>query len=98
MKRPGCLWGISPQLNPVEAKLAGEWNTSRIVQNKGKIEFYLNGKLTAQEDLTSLDWRNKVASSRFKDAAGYGKATQGKIALQNWYFESWFRNMKIRPL
>ena len=98
LKRAGCLWGISPQLNQVEAKPTGQWNTSKIVQREGKIEFYLNGKLTAQEDLTSSDWRNKVAGSRFKDASGFGKATQGKIALQNWYFESWFRNMKIRQL
>ncbi|MEM9361316.1 MAG: DUF1080 domain-containing protein [Bacteroidota bacterium] len=98
MKRPGCLWGISPQLNPAEAKVNGKWNTSRIVQQNGKIEFYLNGKLTAKEDFTSTEWRDKVASSNFKDAVDFGKATRGKIALQNWYFNSWFRNIKIREL
>ncbi|MEO0901490.1 MAG: DUF1080 domain-containing protein [Bacteroidota bacterium] len=98
LKRPGCLWGISPQLNPVQAKVVGQWNTSRIVQKNGVIEFYLNGKLTAREDLTSAEWRNKIASSRFKDAEDFGKATRGKIALQNWYFSSWFRNIKIREL
>jgi hypothetical protein len=98
MKRPGCLWGLSPQLNQVEAKPTGQWNTARIVQQEGKIKFYLNGTLTAEEDLTSIDWTNKVNASGFKDAPGFGKATQGKIALQNWYFEAWFRNMKIREL
>lgn len=98
LKRPGCLWGLSPQVTQVEAKPTGQWNTARIVQKSGKLQFYLNGKLTAEEDLTSSAWRTKVADSRFKDAAGFGKATQGKIALQNWYFESWFRNMKIRQL
>ncbi len=98
LKRPGCLWGLSPQINKVEAKPTGQWNTARIVQQAGKIQFYLNGKLTAEEDLTSPDWRNKIKSSGFKDAPGFGKATHGKIALQNWYFESWFRNMKIREL
>ncbi|MEM7484929.1 MAG: DUF1080 domain-containing protein [Bacteroidota bacterium] len=96
MKRPGCLWGLSPQLNKVEAKATGQWNTTKIIQQNGKIEFYLNGKLTAKEDLTSKDWRDKVAVSGFKDMASFGKATRGKIALQNWYFDSWFRNMKIR--
>ena len=98
MKRPGCLWGVSPQLNTVEAKAFGQWNTTKIVQQDGKIEFYLNGKLTAKEDLTSLEWKDKISNSGFKDALGFGKATRGKIALQNWYFESWFRNMKIREL
>ncbi|PRX54884.1 uncharacterized protein DUF1080 [Flagellimonas meridianipacifica] len=98
LKRPGCLWGISPQLNPAQAKITGQWNTSKIVQNDGKIEFYLNGKLTAKEDLKSREWRDKIANSNFKDAPNFGKATQGKIALQNWYFDSWFRNIKIREL
>lgn len=98
MKRPGCLWGLSPQLNQVEAKPTGQWNTARIVQQEGKIQFYLNGVLTAEEDLTSKDWIAKINASGFKDAPGFGKATKGKIALQNWYFEAWFRNLKIREL
>jgi len=98
LKRPGCLWGLSPQLNPVEAKPIGQWNTTRIIQQDGKIKFYLNGTLTAEEDLTSSDWTRKIVASGFKDRPGFGKATQGKIALQNWYFESWFRNIKIREL
>ena len=93
-----CLWGLSPQINQVEAKKVGQWNTAKIVQQDGKIQFYLNGKLTAQEDLTSNDWKNKVAGSGFKNSPAFGKATHGKIALQNWYFEAWFRNMKIREL
>nr|WP_299339509.1 DUF1080 domain-containing protein [Allomuricauda sp.] len=98
LKRPGCVWGLSPQLNPVEAKATGQWNTTKIVQQDGEIEFYLNGKLTAKEDLTSQDWKKKIAASSFKDVAGFGEATRGKIALQNWYFDAWFRNMKIREL
>ncbi|MEM9647022.1 MAG: DUF1080 domain-containing protein [Bacteroidota bacterium] len=98
LKRPGCLWGLSPQLNVVEANPTGQWNTTKIVQQDGKIEFYLNGKLTAKEDLTSNEWREKIAGSSFKDSPAFGKATKGKIALQNWYFETWFRNMKIREL
>ncbi|MDT0607597.1 3-keto-disaccharide hydrolase [Croceitalea rosinachiae] len=96
LKKAGCLWGVSNQLNPVEVNNTGQWNTTKIVQHNGKIEFYLNGKLTAKEDFTSADWKNKIASSRFKDAVNFGEATKGKIALQNWYFNAWFRNMKIR--
>ena len=98
LKRPGCLWGLSPQLNLVEAKSVGQWNTSKIVQQNGKVEFYLNGKLTAKEDFTSKEWMDKIALSNFKDSPNFGKATQGKIALQNWYFNAWFRNMKIKEL
>lgn len=98
LKRPGTIWGLSPQLNTVEANPVGEWNTSRIIQQDGKIQFYLNGVLTAEEDLNSIAWKNKVANSKFKDAPDFGKTSKGKIAFQNWYFESWFRNVKIREL
>lgn len=98
LKKAGCLWGVSPQLNPVDVNNTGQWNTTKIIQQNGRIEFYLNGKLTAKEDFTSTDWKNKIATSRFKDNPGFAVATKGKIALQNWYFNSWFRNMKIREL
>ena len=98
LKRPGTIWGLSPQLNTVEANPVGQWNTTRIIQQDGKIQFYLNGILTAEEEINSAAWKNKVANSKFKDAPGFGKATQGKIAFQNWYFESWFRNVKIKEL
>ncbi len=98
LKRPGTLWGLSPQLNRVEAKPVGTWNTSRILQKNGKLQFYLNGTLTVEEDLNSKEWQTKLKNSNFKDALDFGKNTQGKIAFQNWYFESWFRNIKIRAL
>lgn len=97
-KRPGCLWGISPQATEVEAKPTGQWNTSRIVQNNGRIEFYLNGRLTAKEDFNSIEWRQKISNSGFADNPDFAQMTKGKIALQNWYFDVWFRNMKIREL
>lgn len=98
LKRAGCLWGISPQQHPAIVNPTNEWNRARIVQKDGKIEFYLNGKRTAQEDFNSPDWQKRLAASRFKDAPSFGMASRGKIALQNWYFNSWFRNMKIREL
>lgn len=97
-KQAGSLWGVSEQLNPAEVKSVGQWNTAKIIQKDGIIEFFLNGTLTAKEDLNSSAWRQKLAKSNFKDNPDFGKATRGKIALQNWYFESWFRNMKIRKL
>lgn len=97
-KRPGCLWGIAPQINTVEAKPTGQWNSAKIIQNNGKIAFYLNGKLTASADLNSPEWQKQLSESNFANNPNFGKATKGKIALQNWYFDAWFRNMKIRSL
>lgn len=95
-KRSGCLYGFSPQKNEAITKSKGEWNHSRIVQRDGKVEFYLNGTLTGEEDFTAEAWKEKVAASRFAAHKAFGAATKGKIALQDWYFEVWFRNIKIR--
>lgn len=98
LKRPGCLWGLYPQTNEAEAHPTGQWNTAKIVQQDGRLQFYLNGIRTADVDLTAPEWSKTVAASNFKDRPAFGKATKGKIALQNWYFESWFRDIKIREL
>ena len=46
LKKAGCLWGVSPQINPTKVNTTGRWNTAKIIQQNGNIEFYLNGKLT----------------------------------------------------
>ncbi|MEZ4810973.1 MAG: DUF1080 domain-containing protein [Allomuricauda sp.] len=97
LKKTGCLYGFSPQKNEAITK-AGQWNQTRIVQHNGKVEFYLNGTLTAEEDFTLPGWKDKIADTHFKDYPEFGQATQGKIALQDWYFEVWFRDIKIREL
>ena len=70
----------------------------RIKQVDGKVEFYLNGVLTAAQNFTVPEWQEKVGSTHFKNYPEFGKTTQGKIALQDWYFEVWFRDIKIRKL
>ena len=97
-KRPGCLYGFSAQTVEVEAQPAGQWNTSRILQKDGVIQFYLNGKLTAEANFNTPEWKQQVAQTHFANYPRFGTATSGKIALQNWYFEVGFRNMKLREL
>jgi formylmethanofuran:tetrahydromethanopterin formyltransferase len=77
------IW-VFPQKNAAVTKPAGEWNESRIKQVNGKIEFYLNGVLTAEQDLTSKEWKDLVAKSNFKYFATFGKTVKGRIALQDW--------------
>jgi hypothetical protein len=48
----------------------------RIKQVNGKIEFYLNGVLTAEQDLTSKEWKDLVAKSNFKYFATFGKTVK----------------------
>lgn len=97
-KRSGCLYGFKPQENPASTKKTGEWNESRIVQENGKLSFYLNGVLTASQDLKSDGWKKMIQESNFKSFPEFGKYTSGHIALQDWMKGISFRNIKIKEL
>lgn len=97
-KRAGCLYGFQPQKDSVGTKPIDEWNQSRIKQTNGKIEFYLNGVLTAQEDFKSQAWQDTVSKSGFSRFPEFGKHTKGHIVLQDWSKGVSFRNIKIKSL
>ncbi|RFS19392.1 DUF1080 domain-containing protein [Chitinophaga silvatica] len=98
MKRSGCLYGFSSQLNPVELKPLEEWNHSVIKQQNGKIEFVLNDVVTARNDFNSDQWKEAVANSNFKAFPEFGKQVKGRIALQDWNKGISFKNIKIRKI
>lgn len=98
MRQAGCLYGLSALKNNAAPKPSGEWNQSRIRQVNGKLTFWLNGTLSAEEDLNSEDWKQRVAASNLGKFPMFGKATRGKIALQNWAKGVSFRNIKIREI
>jgi hypothetical protein len=95
-KWAACLYGFTPQKNLSQPKPAGQWNESRITQENGKITFYLNGVLTAEQDLNSAKWKEMVDNSGFKYFPHFGKNTKGRISLQDWSKGVSFRNIKIR--
>lgn len=85
----------APEATP---KPVGEWNTTRIVVNKGQVEHWLNGKRIVVYKLGSDTWKQEKASGKWKDAPGYGLSGKGHIALQDHGSEAWFRNIKIKEL
>lgn len=97
-KWSACLYGFAPQKNKATLKPFGEWNESNIKQNNGKIEFYLNGVLTAEQDLSADTWKNMISKSNFKYFPLFGKNTSGRIALQEWSKGVAFRNIKVKEL
>ncbi|HVM88242.1 MAG TPA: DUF1080 domain-containing protein [Puia sp.] len=97
-KRSGCMFGFAPQINAVEPKPQGQWNQSEIKQVNGKVEFYLNGVLTAQQDFYSPAWTDMINKTNFVHFPEYGKHTKGHIGLQYWLKGISFRNIKIKEL
>jgi len=94
--RSGCLFSFGPQKTPVKTKPANTWNHSEIKQINGKIQFFLNGTLTTEEDLGSKAWADKIEKSHFKSYPDFGKHLSGHIGLQDWATGISFRNIKIK--
>lgn len=79
-------------------KPAGQWNQARIVSNKSKYEFWLNGTRVVEFTMHTPEWDAMVAASKFKTMPDFGKATKGHIALQDHGDKVWYRNIKIKVL
>lgn len=77
---------------------AGEWNHVRLVVTKGRAELYMNGMHYWTAKIGTDEWAKKVAKSKFKEMAGFAKAAEGHICLQDHGDEVAFRNIKIRKL
>lgn len=93
--------GANYAMNPAptaKPNPAGEWNTARIVVNKGHVEHWLNGKKIVEYEIGSEDWKKNKMNGKWKDADGYAMAKKGYIALQDHGSEAWFKNIKIKPL
>jgi hypothetical protein len=79
--------------NPV-----GQWNTTRIVVNKGQVQHWLNGKKLLDFQMWTDEWKKKKTEGKWKDAPGYGVSKKGHIGLQDHGSEAWFKNLKIKEL
>lgn len=79
-------------------KPALEWNKAKLVQNKGKVEHWLNGEKVVEYDMNTPAWKELIAKSKFKDMPLFGKSMKGHIALQDHGNKVWFRNIKIKLL
>ncbi len=95
-KGAGALYGLAPLKTRVVPNPAGEWNNSRIMQVNGKINFWLNGVMTCEEQIGSERWMSLVANSKAAVFPDFSKSTKGHIGLQDWAKGVSFRNIKIR--
>jgi cytochrome c len=76
----------------------GEWNSTRLVVNRGKVEHWLNGYKVVEYDRNSSAWQEMIANSKFRDMPGFAKSARGHIALQDHSDKVWFKNIRIREL
>jgi hypothetical protein len=77
----------------------GEWNSSRLVVRGSHVEHWLNGKKVVEYDLSSPEWKAKVAASKFSKYPNYGLAAVGYIGIQGDHPGSVaLRHIRIREL
>jgi cytochrome c len=79
-------------------KPAGEWNVAKIIANKAKYEFWLNGTKVVEFTMHTPEWDALVQGSKFKSMPDFGKATKGHLSLQDHGDKVWFRNIKIKEI
>jgi len=79
-------------------KPAGEFNRARIRVKNNRVSHFLNGVKLLEFDLTSNDYAERVAASKFAAYDGFGVRPKGHLALQDHGDDVWFRNIKARDL
>lgn len=87
------LAGSNKKLKPV-----GEWNNSKIIFNKGKVEHWLNGEKILAFEAWTPEWNKLRETGKWKDFPDYGKAATGLIALQDHGNKAYYKNIRIRKL
>jgi hypothetical protein len=90
-----AFYDIKAPIEDKGLKPIGEWNSSKVVVQDGKLEHWLNGKLVAEADALSDDWKQRIAASKFKNKEGFAPG-KGRIMLTDHNDETWFRNIRIQ--
>jgi hypothetical protein len=76
----------------------GEWNTSKIIFDKGHVEHWLNGEKIVEFQAWDESWTKKKKEGKWKDYPDYGSAKKGRIALQDHGNKMYFKDITIREL
>ena len=80
----------------VDPNPAGQWNTARIVSDKGNVEHWLNGRLVLSYNRFSDEFQQAKAKSKFKNVKNFATIDKGFILIQDHGNEAAYRNIKIK--
>jgi len=94
----GSLYEIYPASPDKRPSPLGLWNESMIVCDGNKVEHWLNVVKILEYDRSSVDFKAKIAASKFKDVNGFGTLPEGHLLLQDHGSIIHFRNIKIKEL
>jgi len=94
----GSLYGLYEPVLKAVIEPSGQFNASRIVSHRNRIQHWLNGDLIVSATVGSPDWDARIAESKFSDRHGFARASRGRIMLTDHGSEVWYRNLRLIPL
>ena len=98
LQKTASDYAMYPALAEKNLNPAGEWNSSRIVYTPKQVVYYLNGEEMLSFQPNSEEWKQRKATSKWKDYPDYAKFNKGYIGFQDHGSGLAFRNIKIRKL
>ena len=93
----GSNYAVHPPSADV-TRPVGEWNTSRLLVENGRVEHWMNGIHLLTYRLGDTDWQARVEASKFAPLPRYGRVARGHIAIQDHGDPVRFRNILIREI
>jgi hypothetical protein len=97
-QKTGADYAMNLTNDKKKLKPVGEWNTSKIIFNKGHVEHWLNEEKVVEFEAWTDAWNKEKAEGKWKDFPDYGTAKKGRIALQDHGHKAYFKNIMIREL
>ncbi len=97
-QKAGADYGMYAANDKKKLKAVGDWNSSKIVFDKGHVEYWLNGEKVVEFQAWSDEWNKKKAEGKWKDYPDYGTAKKGRIALQDHGNKAFYKNIMIKEL
>ncbi len=96
-QKAGADYAMNVANEKKKLKPVGEWNTSKIVYNKGSVEHWLNGEkiIAFQRD---ANWETQKKTGKWKTYPDYASKTKGRIGLQDHGNKAYFKDILIKPL
>ncbi|MBP6025002.1 3-keto-disaccharide hydrolase [Ferruginibacter sp.] len=97
-QKTGADYAMNLTNEKKKLKPVGQWNTSKIIFNKGHVEHWLNGEKVVEFQAWDEEWTKKKTEGKWKDYPDYGSAKKGLIALQDHGNKAYFKNIMIKVL
>jgi hypothetical protein len=91
----GALYGLIAPWHD-QRNIANAYHSARVVVRGTLVEHWIDDRQVLGYDLASTELRERVARSRWRECAQFGRLEEGHIALQHQGTEAWFRKIRIQ--